>query len=251
MRVSIIVPVLNRERLILRCLDSIGAQTMLPAEIIVVDNGSDDNTLEVVNKWKENFYLHCDKEASKVDIKILEEPERGVCAARQRGLEESTGDLLYFFDSDDAMDKNLIAKAYEEFCSKEEPDLVCWQCRIHLLDGKVKVPHFQWHNSMESHLIDTLLRTQGYMIKRNFLLKAGGWNKRLPVWNDMELGARILLNHPSIKGIPRILADIYSQKQSITGTAFSLREGEWEYSLDMIRKDAAEAGHPSQHKIVE
>lgn len=241
-RISVIVPVLNRANLIERCLESIYNQTYNPMdgkreipwlELLVVDNGSNDDTVAIVKRWKEGKK----NDDKGIDIRILEEGKRGASRARNKGLKESRGEYVIFFDSDDMMHPDLIRKAMSMFDSDPELDIVAWRCAIQLLDGSVRVPPLVKEDMMESHLIHSLLRPQGYMAKKEVIEKAGSWNENLLAWNDWELGLRLLLRKPKIKILNEILAEIYSQKDSITGERFSDREGILEKAIKEGEKD--------------
>lgn len=240
-RVSVIVPVYNRERLILRCLESILRQSLSPYEIIVVDNNSTDNTKKAVESW---FYENIaskrgggDKTSfGPVKFKLLNQPIKGASAARQMGLENAEGDYVIFFDSDDEMRPELLKTALGKLQEVPDADIICWQCCLHLLDGTERIPAFLPANPLESHLIHTLLRPQGYMVRTQFILNVGGWGKNILVWNDLELGLRLLLNNPKIIALRDVLADIYSQEESITGKDFSSKEGQWEVTIDEMGK---------------
>lgn len=237
--ISVIVPVWNREKLIVRCLDSIFNQTRLPDEIIVVDNASSDSTLEIVKEW---MIAHKDCE---ILFKLLEQPQRGAWAARQKGLENASSEYVMFFDSDDAMRPNLIEKGVLALETNPSADLVCWACRLHSLDGSTRILPFNPGKPIEHHLVHSLLKTPAYMIRKDLLMNAGGWSKPLKVWDDYELGLRILLKDPKIKAVPEVLFDVYSQADSITGENFSSKEGEWEKVLDEM--DRVNLSTPSHH----
>ena len=232
-KISIIVPVLNRQELILRCLDSIAHQTLKPFELIVVDNGSVDLTFSVVNDWMIR------KKSMGIKFQLLTENRKSAGLARQKGLDKSSGDYVFSFDSDDEMHPDLIYKVSKKITENPEADIICWKCRIHMLDGSQKIPSFIPYSPLGSHLIHTLLRPQGYLVKKTFLIKAGGWSKKLKVWLDYELGVRLLLQNPVIIFLPEVLAEIYAQKESLTGVSFSTKEGEWEKTLQEVERIAA------------
>ena len=240
-KVSVIVPVYNRKHLLSRCLDSIVAQTYRPIELIVVDNGSSDGSLGFASEWKSR---HVTPDFS---IKIIEEQQKGVCNARNKGLSLATGDFTLFFDSDDEMHSDLIEKAVGEFRKNPGISLACWKCKIHSADGTVRIPPFYTDRAIECHLIHSLLRTHGYMAPTELFRSVEGWDTSLPCWNDLELGMRLLLRiseksgyefiSPQISGIPDVLVDVYHQDESITGRDFSSKAGLWEKSLAKIRKE--------------
>lgn len=241
--ISVIVPVFNRENLIIRTLDSILNQTKLPYELIIVDNNSTDSTVEKVEHWIE-------KNSGKgIRIRLLSEPKRGAYAARQKGLIEAKGNYVIFFDSDDTMRPDLIKKAEEVVSQFPTADIVCWKCKLNKLDGKTRVPPFYVGNALESHLIHSLLCTIGYMSRKDFLVKAGGWSKSLPVWDDLELGLRLLLKNPELRPINEVLCDIYSQEESITGTDFSSRQGEWENTLREMERENELSNHSQKKRV--
>lgn len=241
---SVVIPVLNREKLLIRCLDSILTQTILPDEIIVVDNGSTDSTLRVARDWAKHY-------GEKIDsFKILSEPLRGACRARLRGQQEAISKYVIFFDSDDVMHPDLIENVRNAILYSNDADIICWKSRIHELNGNTRVPPFLPDSPLEGHLIHTLLRPQGYAVKKDFLISSGGWNKSLKVWNDLELGLRLLLKNPKIIAIDKVLSDIYAQKESITGTDFSHKEGEWEITLDEMQKEVGNSYSSFKEKIL-
>lgn len=243
-KVSVVVPVFNREKLVTRCLDSVCHQSQKPMELIVVDNGSMDNSVAVIKKWME------ENKDSGIEFHLLTQLEKGACRARQTGLEKASGEYVIFFDSDDEMLPTLIEKAHLEFQKNTDIDIVCWKCRINQLDGGKRIPPFDARNALENHLIHTLLRPQGYMVRREFLVKAGGWRKNVEVWNDLELGLRILLNDPVIIGVPEVLAEIFSQEDSITGVSFSSKKGKWEKTLQEMEKETLLSSHPLKKRII-
>lgn len=243
-KVSVIVPMWNREKLIERCLNSILNQTEKPGELIVVDNNSTDDSYGVVENW---INRHKDRD---ITFKLLKEEMPGAYAARQKGFENANGEWVIFFDSDDEMLPQLLERAQSVIKNNQETDLVCWKCRIFQLDGSTKIPPFSTENPIENHLIHTLLRPQGYIIRKKFLEKVEGWKKSIPVWDDYELGLRILLENPKVIGINEVLALIYSQTESITGEDFSSKEGMWEATLDEMELMTRKSSHPEKRRIL-
>lgn len=243
LKVSVIIPVLNREKLIERCLESIISQVKAPYEIIVVDNGSEDNTISKINSV---FNQHLNKG---INFKLLFEEKRGVVFARQKGLKFATGNYISFFDSDDIMYPFLLEKVGKRINDNIDYDIFCWKCKINMLDGTQKIPHFSTGSPLENHLVDTLLRTDGYIVKKSFVEDVGGWCKPLKVWNDLELGLRLLNKKPKICYIKEVLVEIFSQVDSITGENFSIKEGEWERTIMEMENEADKFLPDVQKKI--
>lgn len=225
-KVSVILPVFNRENLVVRTLESILKQNHRPLELIVVDNNSTDSSFKTI----ENYFNHL-KPEKELTLKLLSESNPGACAARNKGLKDATGDFAIFFDSDDTMRPSLIEEAVAAMSENPSADIVCWPVCIHLLNGATRTPPFSLKNPFDNHVIHALLRPQGYMAKKKIFTDSGGWNENLRGWNDWELGIRILLRQPKIIGIEKVLSDIFSQEDSITGKDFSHKEGVWENAL--------------------
>ncbi len=98
MKVSIIIPAYNAEKTLARCLDSVLNQTYQNIEVIVINDGSKDNTLQI-----------CTSYADKDDrIKVIDKPNSGVSNSRNKGIEASTGDYVTFIDSDDTIETDCI-----------------------------------------------------------------------------------------------------------------------------------------------
>ena len=96
-KVSIIVPVYNTENYIERCLNSLVNQTLEDIEIIVVNDGSTDNTGKILQKYRDK-------------IKIIEQKNSGIATTRNKGLEIATGKYIAFVDSDDWLEIDEIEK---------------------------------------------------------------------------------------------------------------------------------------------
>lgn len=118
-KISVIIPVYNLESCLDNTVKSVIRQSYRNIEILLIDDGSTDNTLEVCKKWENN-----DKR-----IKVFHQKNLGVSAARNKGLLESSGELLCFIDGDDLVDENLLKKLYQVI---EDADLAI--CGLRYLD---------------------------------------------------------------------------------------------------------------------
>ncbi|MBR6327686.1 MAG: glycosyltransferase family 2 protein, partial [Alphaproteobacteria bacterium] len=90
-KISVIMPVYNVEKYLERCLSSICHQTYQNIEIICIDDGSTDKSLEILKQFQ----------ARDERIKIIAQQNQGASKARNKGLTEATGSYIYFMDSDD------------------------------------------------------------------------------------------------------------------------------------------------------
>ena len=110
---SVIIPVYNTEQYLRECLDSVVTQTYKDMEIICVNDGSTDNSLEILNEYKEKD----------TRIKVITIKNQGPAIARNTGLYAATGKYITFVDSDDYLEKNTYEKALQHIT---DVDLVCF-----------------------------------------------------------------------------------------------------------------------------
>ncbi len=96
--ISVIIPVYNREKTLIECIDSVISQTYKNIEIILVDDGSIDNSLEICKNY-------C---SGNPKIKLFATQHIGVSAARNKALDEATGDYIFFMDSDDYIHPSFL-----------------------------------------------------------------------------------------------------------------------------------------------
>ena len=109
--VTVVIPTYNRKGLLPRALTSVARQTRPPDEVIVVDDGSTDDTEGLVRR---EF----------PDVRYLQQENRGVAAARNRGIREAKGEWLAFLDSDDEWLPQKLTRQLDEL--REQPEfLLC------------------------------------------------------------------------------------------------------------------------------
>ena len=101
--ISVIVPIYNSEKTLERCLNSILQQVYNEIEVICVNDGSQDNSLSILEKFK-----IFDKR-----IKVISKINEGVSVARNEGIKVSNGQYILFVDSDDYIEKNMILDLYQ------------------------------------------------------------------------------------------------------------------------------------------
>lgn len=98
-KISIIIPVYNVEKYLQKCLDSVEKQEYKNIEVIVVNDGSEDKSEEIVKKYQEKYY----------NIKYFKKENGGLSDARNFGVKYATGDYICFLDSDDYIDERLFS----------------------------------------------------------------------------------------------------------------------------------------------
>lgn len=203
--VSIIVPTYNRAHLIVESLESILAQTYKYWECIIVDDGSRDDTLELVNTYLEKdsrFNLYCRPDSRK----------KGASSCRNIGLERANGKFIQFLDSDDLMMKNKLEEQLE-ICSGNLTLITCkWGGFENKIDlkSRFKYKYNCYRNFRKSANLlktfgkkDEFLPPHVYLTPKTLIDKAGPWNEELSNNDDAEFFTRVILSAKSIKFSPK------------------------------------------------
>lgn len=229
--ISIIIPVFNRAGIVGRTLDSIAAQTLRPLNIILVDNNSSDNTLEVLTQWGK------DNSTDDFKITILQEKKPGAAAARNCGLKIVKTPYVMFFDSDDTMSPTHIENIINAFIAHPDVGIVGWDVTIHTFNGKSIKRRCHKNNVLFNHIFHGSLSTQRYAVRTDLINQVGGWNETTMAWDDYELGIRLLLQRPHIIHIENGEdVNVFRQTESITGTHYSANVAKWEHALNCCEK---------------
>lgn len=241
---SIVIPVYNRAAIVANTLDSIAKQTYRPIHLILVDNNSSDNSLEILNQWKNV------NETDDFTVTVATESLAGAAAARNKGLHYVDSNLLAFFDSDDTMRPTAIADYVEAFTKNPKADIVCCNALYHFINGKTRLFNFRNGDILRNHIYHATLRTQGYAVRTSFFKKCGAWDDNVMTWNDWETGIRLLLNDPCVVSLGKTLVDIFMQESSITGLDFSSKAGKWEVALDKAEKVITNSSHKQKKSLL-
>ena len=226
-QITIVIPVYNRAHTIKRTLRSIDAQNVKPERVVVVDNGSTDDSLEIVREWSRREHGF--------ECVIAEESRRGACATRNRGLESVETEFVMFFDSDDEMTPSHVAD-FSRAISRH-PDIDIFGRTVSVVDiaGRRQKAYFTSRNPVFNHLFRGCMSTLRVVVRTSLVRRVGGWNEDLFVWDDFELGARLLLASDRIfqlPGSPSVI--VHQQADSLTGVTFSSKAGQWEKTLDCM-----------------
>ena len=110
--ISVIIPAYNAEQTIGRCIDSICQSTYKNIEIICVDDGSKDNTYQIISDYPDNR------------IVLIKQENRGVSVARNTGIEASNGEYISFVDADDMVGKTMLSELYKIITRGSDIDIV-------------------------------------------------------------------------------------------------------------------------------
>jgi glycosyltransferase involved in cell wall biosynthesis len=183
-KVSVIIPTYNRRDLVREAIASVLAQTYRDFELIVVDDGSDDGTAEVVREFaQESDCVH-----------YVYQSNRGVSAARNRGVAFSNGELLAFLDSDDLWQPRKLETQVAFFDAQRDAQ-ICQTEEVWLRNGVRVNPHNKhcktggdiFARSLELCLVSP----SAVMMHRELFEHMGGFDESLPACEDYDLWLRI------------------------------------------------------------
>lgn len=183
--VSVIIPTYNRADLIVESLESVLAQTYTNLEVIVVDDGSTDQTRSVLEPY-----------AGK--IKYIRQANLGVSAARNRGLQEASGEFVAFQDSDDLWLAGKLEWQVEFLLKNLQYDLVCGN-GVFLTDERLYIDGKRLDAFRKEGLNLKTVYLNGHvppptiLVRKEAAVKVGGFDPRLSVVEDWDFLLRFLL----------------------------------------------------------
>jgi len=192
--ISVLIPVHNAEKWIADTLRSILNQSWKNLEIIVVDDGSTDNSLNIVKQNRDSR------------IKVFHQENKGGSAARNLAFAKSCGEFIQYLDADDLLDKykierqmptaktdqlHLISGSYYIFSKNVKKSYY----KNEIAYRNYKTP-FEW--AIENFAQKTMFSPNCWLIPRKLILKAGPWNTQLTYNDDAEFFIRLALNASQI-----------------------------------------------------
>jgi len=184
--VSVIIPTYNRGWVLKEAVESVLAQDFGDYELIVVDDGSTDNSQEILQSYQQ-------------DLIVLRQSNRGVSAARNRGIAEASGQLVAFLDSDDLWLPNKLSHQVGFF--NTNPDAVIHQTQEIWIRNGVRVNPKERHHKFSGMIFERslalcLVSPSAVMIKKSVFDTVGLFDQRLPACEDYDLWLRISCRYP-------------------------------------------------------
>ncbi len=135
-KISVIVPVYNVEDYIARCLDSLVNQTLKDMEIIVVNDGTKDNSQDIIDKYVKKYK----------NVKSFIKENGGLSSARNFGIKKAKGDYISFIDSDDYVELDMFEKMYKKIIEDKSDVAICDSINVYD-DGSKEYIHTNLHYS--------------------------------------------------------------------------------------------------------
>jgi glycosyltransferase involved in cell wall biosynthesis len=197
MKVSIIIPCYNYSRYLHECFSNLQAMTYQDWEAIVIDDGSTDQTMEVVRSWQ----------TKEPRIQYFYQQNQGVSKARNYGLNKSNGDLIQFLDADDLLSKEKLEVQVAYFKKFQEADLTYTE-NYYFQDGfsKTKFPDQEMLGrewmirfsgegafAMEQLIRNNLAVVSSPMIRKDLAKKAGNFPESIAHTEDWQYWMQCVL----------------------------------------------------------
>jgi glycosyltransferase involved in cell wall biosynthesis len=184
--VSVIIPTYNRGWILREAIDSVLAQDFQDYELIVVDDGSSDNTREILNTYGRN-------------IIVLRQTNKGVSAARNRGIAQAGGQLVAFLDSDDIWLPRKLSRQVDFF--KLHPDAIINQTEEIWIRNDVRMNPKDRHRKPSGMIFERslglcLVSPSAVMIKKMLFDIVGVFDENLLACEDYDLWLRIGCRFP-------------------------------------------------------
>lgn len=223
--VSVIIPVYNVEKLIDRCMESVVGQTYRNLEIILVDDGSTDRSLEKCFFWKEKDER----------VTVISKENGGTASARNAGLDVAHGQWIAFVDSDDKIDRSMYERLIDS-AERNHADIVV--CGIGSEDqyGRLYDPYKSEYNFKETYSSMDFLnllyendRTNGSVVcVTNKIYDAGIWNrlrfKEDCFFEDDELANHIYVHNFNISVVKELLYFYIKNIESKSNSSYNIKK---------------------------
>jgi len=196
--VSILIPAFNAAPWIAQTLDSALAQTWPQIEILVVDDGSTDNTLDIARSYKNK------------SLRVISQPNAGAAAARNTGLRAALGDYIQFLDADDLLAPDKIERQMLALAEAPANSIASspWGRFENAPEQAVFTPEENWRDSAPVDWLCLNFAGRGMMppaawlVPRRLIAATGPWDERLSLNDDGEYFCRVLLASPAIRFCP-------------------------------------------------
>lgn len=192
--VSIVIPVYNKEKWIVQTLRSVASQTYDNWECLIVDDGSSDESLSLINTFVN---------ATEGNWKVIAQPNSGQSHARNVGIERATGEYVAFLDADDLWLPEKLKEQINLFSRLPEVEVVFSGYAI-FEEGQARKFRVVVHHSAENMCRDWLtMRGFGGLVestgivRRNSLLKIGGFDESLSTSAGLDLSLRLVTSYNS------------------------------------------------------
>ncbi|MDM8234659.1 glycosyltransferase [Phocaeicola barnesiae] len=224
MKLSIIVPVYNVEKYIIKCISSLLMQDTNDYEIVIINDGTKDNSIRLI---KENF--------SDSRIRIINQENQGLSGARNTGLKDAQGEYVWYFDSDDWMDKNSLLDIIKHL---SETDILYFNSYYEERNESTNIVKLNNTTQKGRELSKNKFHhpAQFYIYRKNFLLENNFFFERGIYHEDTLFTPRILYLCNKITPYNKPVYHLLRREGSITQTVNPKRCYDLMFIIDKLNK---------------
>lgn len=217
--ISIIIPTYNHSKLLPRAIESVLKQKFKDWELIIVDDGSKDNTKEIINKYKD------------IRIKYHYQKNSGVASAMNTGFDMATGNFFAWLDADNYYDSNILSKIEEYTINNPQTDIFYGNVVVFNTNGPIKtfVPKKKInYREVLLHTSGSVPVQPGVFFKRHLYKQSGGFNSKYRIAGDIDFWVKVLKLKPSCLYVNKVfgyyLQDDKGISQGLKGISSGLKE---------------------------
>ena len=198
--ISVIIPVFQAERYLYRCLDSIISQTLKDYEVILVDDGSTDNSGKICDQYAENDNR----------FHVIHKNNEGVSIARQTGLDAARGTYVIHADPDDWVEPDWLEILYDKI-EKEQVDIVI--CDFERIKASNTILYVQCPTSLQNDdVLNDMLKGKIWgscwnkLVRKACIQKYGvKFHPEMNLWEDLYVMCLLIANGAKVSYVPKVL----------------------------------------------
>lgn len=214
--VSVIIPTHNRAAFLKEAVESVLQQTYSSFELIIVDDGSTEDQEQFLGDFKECY-------------QFIQQENKGVSAARNRGIREATGEFIAFLDSDDLWDKRKLEKQMERMMSR--PDILIGHTDEIWIRNGVRVNPMKKHQKSGGRIFSKclplcMISPSSVILRRELIDRVGFFDESLPACEDYDFWLRVTKDH---------LVDYLEEKLTIKRGGHSSQLSKRHWGMDRFR----------------
>jgi len=209
LKISVIIPTYNTANLVGEAIESVYNSTYKNFEIIVVDDGSTDNTKQVIEQLKQKF-----------EFSYIHQQNIGLAGARNTGIEKATGDFLVFLDSDDVVLPKKFQMQLDYFSSNKNQDAVYSYSDCFVEDNlddrfNIGLPIFEG-KVLSNLLFGNFMHVNSLMVRTSKVREVGLFNINYKELEDWDLWIRMSLKGSEFYCVKEVLSLVRVRKGSMT-----------------------------------
>ena len=211
-KVSVIIPLYNKGFIFKETLNSVLAQTFTDFEIVIVDDGSTDNSFEIASHFSDKR------------IKLLQQENKGVAAARNLGISAATAEFIAFLDADDYWFPNHLEELVKLINDFPNCGMYCSRYQTKIAKNHIINNSFSYSFSddfrgivtdfFQASLVNRIATSSSVIVPKNIIMEYKGFNKTITNGEDLELWTKIAIKNNV--AINNVISTIYHFEAQIS-----------------------------------